>query len=215
MDVPVAADVLGTLGAILTFLSLVTWIQCYYYERKWSIYRSLLVVVPIAAVMGGIQAGLIIALRVAKSHDLKWPLILMASLSAALLAAGVLTHYWDIWTHRTVRGISFLFVAIDAAGDVFSLASVFFQPELDILGIVIYATEFVLWCGVFACGGYYNLLPWLRKRFGDEVVECEGRGEGVVMDESVNISSSSVFRTVSGSEGVRARNPGRGSEDVE
>ncbi|KAI6756242.1 hypothetical protein HG530_011978 [Fusarium avenaceum] len=226
MDVPIAANILGTLGAlipqiivnyrrhnatglqpsmmmlwawagvplgvynivkeynvalriqpqILTFLSLVTWIQCYYYERKWSVYRSLLVVVPIAAVMGGIQAGLIIALRVAKSHDLDWPLILMASLSAALLAAGVLTHYWDIWTHRTVRGISFLFVAIDAAGDVFSLASVFFQHELDILGIVIYATEFVLWCGVFACGGYYNLLPWARKRFGKEA-ECEAQGE--------------------------------------
>ncbi|CAJ0555245.1 Ff.00g053100.m01.CDS01 [Fusarium sp. VM40] len=203
---------------VLTFLSLVTWIQCYYYERKWSVYRSLLVVVPIAAVMGGIQAGLIIALRVAKSHDLEWPLILMASLSAALLAAGVLTHYWDIWTHRTVRGISFLFVAIDAAGDVFSLASVFFQPELDVLGIVIYATEFVLWCGVFACGGYYNLLPWARKRFGKEA-ECEaqgeGRGEVVMMNEIENVSSSSVFRTVSGSEGVRARNTARGSQDVE
>ncbi|CRK34851.1 hypothetical protein BN1708_016364, partial [Verticillium longisporum] len=48
--------------------------------------------------------------------------MLMAALSAVLLAAGVLTHYWDIWTHRTVRGISFLFVGIDALGDVFSLA---------------------------------------------------------------------------------------------
>jgi hypothetical protein len=168
--------------------------------------------------MGGIQAGLIIALRVAKSQDLDWPLILMASLSAALLAAGVLTHYWDIWTHRTVRGISFLFVAIDAAGDVFSLASVFFQPELDILGIVIYATEFVLWCGVFACGGYYNLLPWARKRFGKEAdgeAEGEERGEVIMMNENENVSSSSVFRTVSGSEGVRARNAVRGSRDVE
>ncbi|WZH42361.1 PQ loop repeat-domain-containing protein [Fusarium acuminatum] len=200
MDVPIAANILGTLGA------------------KWSVYRSLLVVVPIAAVMGGIQAGLIIALRVAKSHDLHWPLILMASLSAALLAAGVLTHYWDIWTHRTVRGISFLFVAIDAAGDVFSLASVFFQPELDILGIVIYATEFVLWCGVFACGGYYNILPWARKRFGKEAdceAEGEERGEVIMMNENENVSSSSVFRTVSGSEGVRARNAVRGSRDVE
>ncbi|EXA39534.1 hypothetical protein FOQG_05410 [Fusarium oxysporum f. sp. raphani 54005] len=202
---------------ILTLLSLVTWIQCYYYERKWSVYRSLLVVVPIAAVMGGIQASLIIALRIAKSRSLEWPLILMASLSAALLAAGVLTHYWDIWKHRTVRGISFLFVAIDAAGDVFSLVSVFFQPELDVLGIVIYATEFVLWCGVFACGGYYNLLPWVRKRFGSESKRVEGEesaGDGVMMNE--NISSSSVFRTVSGNgEGVRARNAHHGSQDVE
>lgn len=48
----------------------------------------------------------------------------MAALSACLLAAGVLRHYWDIYVHRTVRGISFLFVGIDAAGDLFSLVSV-------------------------------------------------------------------------------------------
>ncbi len=47
----------------------------------------------------------------------------MAVLSAALLAAGVLQHYVDIWKHRTVRGISFIFVGIDAAGDLFSLVS--------------------------------------------------------------------------------------------
>jgi hypothetical protein len=91
-------------------------------------------------------------------------MILMAVLAAALLAAGVLRHYWDIWMHRTVRGISFVFVGIDAAGDLFSLVSVFFQPTLDILGMVIYGTELVLWLGVFVCGGYYNLLPWIRKR---------------------------------------------------
>ena len=45
-------------------------------------------------------------------------------LAAALLAAGVLWHYWDIWTHRTVRGISFIFVDIDIVGDLFSLISI-------------------------------------------------------------------------------------------
>ncbi|CRK27154.1 hypothetical protein BN1723_018297, partial [Verticillium longisporum] len=89
----------------------------------------------------GIQAALIVALRIARHAETEWPLTLMAVLSAVLLAAGVLTHYWDIWTHRTVRGISFLFVGIDALGDVFSLTSVVFQPRLDVLGMVIYATE--------------------------------------------------------------------------
>lgn len=88
----------------------------------------------------------------------------MGVLSTVLLSAGVLRHYYDIYIHRTVRGISFLFVGIDAAGDVFSLVSIFFQARLDILGIVIYSTEFVLWCGVFACGGYFNLIPWLRQK---------------------------------------------------
>lgn len=48
----------------------------------------------------------------------------MGVLSAVLLSAGVLRHYYDIYIHRTVRGISFIFVGIDAAGDVFSLVSV-------------------------------------------------------------------------------------------
>jgi len=47
----------------------------------------------------------------------------MAVLSALLLALGVGWHYVDIYRTRTVRGISFLFVAIDAAGDLFSLLS--------------------------------------------------------------------------------------------
>ena len=87
--------------------------------------------------MGGVQAALIVALRIAKEKQLQWPVTLMAVLSAALLAAGVLRHYWDIYVHRTVRGISFLFVGIDAAGDVFSLVSVLFQPTIDALGLVI------------------------------------------------------------------------------
>ncbi|KAL2882053.1 hypothetical protein SGCOL_002312 [Colletotrichum sp. CLE4] len=102
---------------ILTFLSLATWIQCFYYQRNWSILRSLAVVAPIATAMAGIQVALVIGLHIIKDRGTEWPMILMASLSAALLAAGVLRHYWDIYLHRTVRGISFIFVGIDAAGD--------------------------------------------------------------------------------------------------
>ncbi|KAF3347168.1 hypothetical protein HYQ45_018574 [Verticillium longisporum] len=196
---------------ILTLLSLVTWIQCYYYERKWTVARALAVVVPVAALMGGIQAALIVALRIARHAETEWPLTLMAVLSAVLLAAGVLTHYWDIWTHRTVRGISFLFVGIDALGDVFSLASVVFQPRLDVLGMVIYATELVLWIGVFAAGGWYNLRPWMRGKLSkggegeDESPAAAAAGhdddEPGVQTEGItahgNYSSTSVFRTAS------------------
>lgn len=80
--------------------------------------------VPVLATLGAIEVALVFALREARNRDLQWPLILMAALSACLLAAGVLRHYWDIYVHRTVRGISFIFVGIDAAGDLFSLVSV-------------------------------------------------------------------------------------------
>jgi hypothetical protein len=179
--------------------------------------------------MGGIQAALIVALRIAQERNIHWPLVLMAVLSAALLAAGVLRHYLDIYLHRTVRGISFLFIGIDAAGDLFSLASVLFQPELDVLGLVIYGTELILWIGVFACGGYYNLLPWLRSRSkrdrdtnnvsgNDELSpgcsRTSVRQTGPPM-EPIALhdmpSSTSVFRTPSGGlEVVRHRSRGSG-----
>ncbi|CAD0083619.1 unnamed protein product, partial [Aureobasidium vineae] len=214
MDVPIAANVLGTLGAlipqivinyrrhnatglqpsmmmfwawagvplgvynitssfnlalqiqpqILAFLSLCTWIQVYYYEKKWSVFRSLCVVVPIAICMAGIELGLVSAIREGNERGLQWPATLMAVLAAIFLACGVGAHYWDIYTHCTVRGISFTFCFIDALGDLTSLISVFFQPHLDILGIVVYGTELVLWLGIFACGGYYNLRPWIKQR---------------------------------------------------
>lgn len=128
---------------ILTTLSLLTWAQCLYYGKvgyalsnstvmmvrltmgqKYSIAKCCVAVTSLLALLGGIETGLIFGLKAAKSHDLDWPSILMAVLSACLLAAGVLRHYWDIYVHRTVRGISFIFVGIDAAGDLFSLVSV-------------------------------------------------------------------------------------------
>lgn len=168
--------------------------------------------------MAGIQAALIVGLRILKSRHREWPMTLMAVLSAVLLAAGVLRHYWDIWIHRTVRGISFIFVGIDAAGDLFSLLSVFFQPRLDILGMAIYGSELVLWLGVFACGGYYNLLPWIREKwFADQARHSRSPELDVVSSTHAGStsgrialhdmpSSTSVFSTASrGSAGLRPR----------
>lgn len=139
---------------LLTVLSLITWIQCKYYGNKWSLTKSTAIVAPVALIMGGIEYALVFALRKARDDEIEWPATFMAVLSACLLCAGVLRHYWDIYKERTVRGISWLFVFIDAMGDLTSLISVFFQSSLDILGMIIYGSELVLWLGVFACGGY-------------------------------------------------------------
>ena len=149
---------------ILTLLSLITWAQCKYYGSKWPIHRTIAIIIPVMVVMGGIEFGLVFALKKGREHGLHWPNVLMAVLSACLLSAGVLRHYWDIYKEHTVRGISFLFVGIDALGDLTSLISVFFEPNLDILGMIIYGSELILWLGVFACGGYFNFRPWLRTR---------------------------------------------------
>lgn len=187
---------------MLAFLSLATWVQCYYYEHKWSISKALAVVVPIGCIMAGIEVGLIFALREGKRQGTTWPVTLMAILAAVFLALGVLRHYWDIYQHRTVRGISFLFVGLDAMGDLTSLISVLFQPSLDVLGLVIYGVELALWIGVFACGGYYNLTPWVRAKMSSRKAKSgetlQGPGRAGTVTEHDMPSSTSVFRTPSG-----------------
>lgn len=178
--------------------------------------------------MAGIEVGLVYALRHGIAEGTTWPLTLMAVLAALFLALGVLRHYWDVWIHRTVcsvpatslsillthsqvRGISFIFCGIDALGDLTSLISVFFQPSFDVLGVVIYGVELTLWCGIFACGGYFSLLPWLRQRCspkpgvaledGSEVSQEPGQGTAATNEVVLHNlpSSTSVFRTSSAS----------------
>jgi len=85
-----------------------------------------------------------------------------------------------------------------------------FQPHLDILGIVIYSSEFVLWCGVIACGGYYNLMPWVKEKLQvrrerrENQMSSEGgldADDGTATLQAVQLhdmpSSTSVFRTPS------------------
>jgi hypothetical protein len=159
--------------------------------------------------MAGCETAIILTLQLARKQHLQWPVTLMAILSAILLSAGVLRHYYDIYVHRTVRGISFIFVGIDAAGDLFSLLSLIFQPSLNTLGMAIYGTELILWMGIFLCGAYFNLLPWIRKRLrkremstpnhGRESrgsLETERQTGDSVMLHSLP-SSTSVFRTPS------------------
>ena len=121
---------------MLALLSLITWIQCYYHEHKWSVPKALAIVLPIGRAVAGTEVGLIFALRKGEQRGVEWPVTLMAVLAAVFLALGVLRHYWDIYQHRTVRGISFFFVGLDAMGDLTSILSVLFQSSLDVLGLV-------------------------------------------------------------------------------
>ncbi|KAL4916202.1 PQ loop repeat-domain-containing protein [Aspergillus aurantiobrunneus] len=204
---------------ILTLLSLVTWAQCLYYGKKCPIKKCAIAVLSLLITLGAIEAALVFALRAADNRDFRWPLILMAVLSAGLLAARVLRHYWDIYVHRSVRGISFIFVGIDAAGDLFSSVSVLFEPNIDVLGMVIYGTELALWIGVFICGGVFNFLPWITERLKkkenphgqEQEPKSEQEQEQGQEQEQASLhrmpSSTSVFRTASGSDGVTRRVP--------
>ncbi|KAL4793200.1 PQ loop repeat-domain-containing protein [Aspergillus venezuelensis] len=143
---------------ILIFLSLVTWSQCKYYGDKWTLNRVGFVATGIAAVLGGIEVGLVYGIRTANDRGQEWAAILMASLAAALLAGGVLRHYLDMFRTTSDAGLSLRFAILDASGDVVSLLSVGFQPTIDVLGVVVYATELGVWIGLMVIVLYFRLV---------------------------------------------------------
>ncbi|KAF2486455.1 PQ loop repeat-domain-containing protein [Neohortaea acidophila] len=193
---------------ILTTLSLITWAQCQYYERKWNLRKAAGVSLAVAALMGGVEVGLVFAVDVAVKRGVDWPATLMAVLAAVFLALGVLEQYLAIWKTKSVEGVSFLFCGLDALGDLTSIVSVCFEPKLQIVALVTYALELVLWIGVFACGTYLRFFPWIRavmsKRSAGE--EAPTINAHITLHEMP--SSTSVFRTPSQTDEIRFRRPG-------
>lgn len=149
---------------ILILLSLIAWAQCYYYDTIWGWVRAAMAATLLGLLIGGIEVGLYFGLRLAHSRGSDWPLVLMAVLAAVLLSLGVLRHYVEIFKARSVQGISFLFVSLDAAGDLVSILSLLFEAHIDIVGIVIYSVELVLWIGIGMLGFYFRFVPWLTHK---------------------------------------------------
>ncbi|KAJ5538105.1 hypothetical protein N7494_007584 [Penicillium frequentans] len=56
---------------ILTALILVTWSQCLYYGKNYSVTKCIATVAPLLLIFGGIETGLIFAVKEAKSHNLR------------------------------------------------------------------------------------------------------------------------------------------------
>ena len=104
----------------------------------------------LAIAFGSIQTGFIVGFKVSPhplalsltTHSIGWDwiayvqygnipghhqerfVLATAILAAAMLSLGVLRHYWDIYEERTVRGISWGFVFLDALGDLASLLAI-------------------------------------------------------------------------------------------
>ncbi|KAI5235960.1 PQ loop repeat protein-like protein [Aureobasidium subglaciale] len=142
---------------ILIILSLITWSQCKHYGDKWTWNKTILASTLTALIFGGIEAGLVFALRLGHDRGTHWPSTLMAILAAVLLAGGVLRHYVDMIKTRSDAGMSLKFAALDASGDLASLLSVVFQPHLKVLGLVIYGSELAIWSGLIVLVFYFRL----------------------------------------------------------
>lgn len=149
---------------ILIFLSLWTWGQCQHYGHELPLKTVAIHCLSMGAVFGGIEAGLVFALKVANARGQTWVATLMAVLAAILLAGGVLRHYVDMYRTRSDAGLSLKFALLDASGDVASLISVVFQPILSILGLVIYGSELAIWLGLIVIVIFFRATTRYSKK---------------------------------------------------
>ncbi|KAK0239093.1 PQ loop repeat-domain-containing protein [Armillaria nabsnona] len=145
-------------------LSLISWGQCQYYDNHWSIKRSVLTVVSIVSLIGGLQAGMVFALRPSYEHGNHRGVDFFGVFASVMLAAGLLPQFYEIYKHQEVIGISKLFMLVDLLGGVFSLLSLVFRDTFDVLAGVAYSLVVVLDGLVIILAMILNPLACRRRR---------------------------------------------------
>jgi hypothetical protein len=94
----------------------VTWGQVYYYGHNWSLAKTCAITSLLALFGAGLELLGTVPFIYLK-EDGKVPhgyLLAMAILSAVGLGLGVLRHYYDIYEHRSVRGIRYMLTTVES-----------------------------------------------------------------------------------------------------
>lgn len=115
-----------------------SWAQCLYYGCQLPLKRVLLYLALLYAVLGGFEVGSVFALWAGERNGVEWPKQMYGWITSALLIAGLLPEYWEIYKHKAVVGISIWFMIVDIAGGLFSAVSLFFREELDTTALAQY-----------------------------------------------------------------------------
>ncbi|KAF9947106.1 hypothetical protein BGZ72_010855 [Mortierella alpina] len=139
-------------------LSALCYCQCLYYGLRWSLRRTVVASSVMFVAMAGIQVAAVYGTRAGKDHEVKGTVEAAGILPILLLALGFMPQYMDIYKDRSVVGVSMAFIAADALGAVFSLVSLAFRTEFDLLATLNYVVVLVCDLLVVALFVYYNKL---------------------------------------------------------
>ncbi|KAL9598014.1 MAG: hypothetical protein Q9219_004770 [cf. Caloplaca sp. 3 TL-2023] len=181
-SIPIAANVLGTIGTVFWCIQLIPQIWYNWKQKKteglpgmmmflwavsavpfgvYAIVQASLLATATGAAFGGIQALLVLTLREPYGRGVEWPMTLVGVIAAVLLAAGLIPPYFEIAKRSgRVVGINFVFISIDWLGAFFSLMALVAQNTFDVLGGVQYIVVLLLEFGIFAS----HLIFLLRTR---------------------------------------------------
>ncbi|KAF9936227.1 hypothetical protein BGZ67_002535 [Mortierella alpina] len=180
-------------------LSAVCYCQCLYYGMRWSLRRTVVASSVMFVAMAGIQVAAVYGTRAGKDHQVTGTVEAAGIIPILLLALGFMPQYADIYKDRSVVGVSMAFIAADALGAVFSLVSLAFRTEFDLLATLNYVVVLVCDLLVVALFVYYNKLnPSLAR----ERAPPQARGktadleQGTAQEEEEEEHASAVTTVV-------------------
>ncbi|KAK9237896.1 PQ loop repeat-domain-containing protein [Lipomyces kononenkoae] len=181
---------------IFTFLCFVVWAQCLYYGSKFSFIKTVVVVSVVIAFSAGIQtAATMPLLNSSLCHNngttsTCWPLLLIGVLAAVLIFVGLVPPYFELWRRQgQVVGISFLFLAIDSSGAIFSLVSILLSGTgnggnrtEEYLGMALYIIVPLMEAGIVLS----HFVWWLRIGRHEQKSHSDVEMAGRVTDAAKN-----------------------------
>ncbi|KAF9149632.1 hypothetical protein BG015_008568 [Linnemannia schmuckeri] len=153
---------------IFGVLSMVCYLQCLYYGERtkgwWTLRRTMWAAVGAVCLMVGVQVGAVYATRAGIDNNVKGTVEAAGIIPILLLVLGFIPQYVDIYRDRSVVGVSMAFIAADAAGAMFSIVSLIFRTEFDLLATLNYCAVLVCDLIVVAFYVYFNKMnPGLAR----------------------------------------------------
>ncbi|KAJ5238891.1 hypothetical protein N7468_003510 [Penicillium chermesinum] len=159
---------------IFGFFSLVSWGQVLYYGHNYSALKATSVCLGASALFGGLEALLILTLRIPYNKGTTWPDIVVGVVAAVLLGGGLIPPYFELAKRDgRVIGFNWVFLSIDTLGGLFSLFALAAQGSFDILGGIMYIIVVVLELGI-----YISHIIW-RIRYRKVLKEAKETGVSV------------------------------------
>ncbi|KAF9905150.1 hypothetical protein EC991_001970 [Linnemannia zychae] len=125
-------------------------------ERNVPLKTILVAGVVLFLALGGVEVGAYFGTVAGIDHNVKGTIEAAGIIPVVLLTVGFFPQYIDILRHRSVVGVSMVFIAGDATGSVFSIVSLILRDTFDVLAAMNYIL--VLVCDLVVVGFfiYYN-----------------------------------------------------------
>ncbi|KAF8489312.1 PQ loop repeat-domain-containing protein, partial [Gautieria morchelliformis] len=144
-----------------TFCAL-SWTQCLHYTHKRPFWFCALVLAAYCIVGAAFETGMVFISQHQLRKGNSRPVQFFGIFASVLIAIGLFPQYWDIWKRKKVVGISYLFMAVDISGGLFSLLSLAFKAQFDIVAAITYALVVVMDAIVLIAAAILN--PRARRR---------------------------------------------------